>query len=512
MKFTDLGLEEILLKNIEVQGFATCTEIQEKAIPIALEGRDISGLSKTGSGKTAAFLIPLVQRILLTKSGTTKENQKNFESWHKRHCILILVPTRELAEQVHTEVEKLVKDSGLKSMAIYGGVEYKQQTEQVNNGVDFVVATPGRLIDLYKSHSFDLKQVQAVVFDEADRMFDMGFKDDMKFLLRRMPQDRQMMVFSATMNFDVLTVAYQFGADPVELQIGKDEIKAENVKDEIFHVGEGEKPKYLLSLMKKSDAKQIVIFSNYRQKVERIARFLTSNGFPAMGISSLLNQNQRNRVLEQFRQVNQKNILVATDVAARGLDVESVDLVINFDLPDDCENYVHRIGRTGRAGRTGFAFSLVSENDVEALARIESYLKNKISVGWLEDSEMVSEMEEFPVERKRFSKHRDNKRGNSQRSSQSRDQRNNKPKRRNNNRKRHGESSNSTRPDVEGAPARSDNAKRSHSKKRRPNSQKRRDFKSNTSAKSNNSKTSAPKTEGKFKKIIKSIFGLGKSN
>lgn len=508
MKFTEIGLEEILLKNIQVQGFDNCTEIQEKAIPLALAGKDISGLSKTGSGKTAAFLIPLVQRILITKNKTNKDKQAVFQDWKKRHCILVLVPTRELAEQVHTEVEKLIKDTDLKSMAIYGGVEYKQQTEQVNNGVDFVVATPGRLIDLYKTHKFDLKQVQAVVFDEADRMFDMGFKEDMKYMLRRIPENRQLMVFSATMNFDVMTVAYQFGANPVELEIGKDEVKAENVKDEIFHVGDGEKPKYLLSLMKKSDAKQIIIFSNFRQKVDRIARFLSANGFPAMGISSLLNQNQRNRVLEQFRQENQKNILVATDVAARGLDVESIDLVINFDLPDDCENYVHRIGRTGRAGREGIAYSLVSENDVEALSRIESYVKNKISIGWLEDSELINEMKEFPTDRPRYSKPNKD-RGRGKNSGQRKYEHKKTQKISSSRKKKSQYSKDKTEKDEKlygNKPAK--NVKTNSQKKYKIHKKRRKPTQKHQSSNMGNSKAPSKK-EGTIKRFFKAIFGLG---
>ncbi|MCB0407532.1 MAG: DEAD/DEAH box helicase, partial [Bdellovibrionales bacterium] len=264
---------------------------------------------------------------------------------------------------------------------------------------DFIVATPGRLIDLYKEHIVDLTQVRAVVFDEADRMFDMGFKDDMKYLLKRIPKERQFLVFSATLNFDVMNTAYEFGADPVEVNISKDQAKAENVDDEIFHVGNDNKPSYLLSLLKQHEPRQLIIFSNFKRNVERIALFLNKNGYSALGISSLLTQAQRNRVMAQFKSESDRNILVATDVAARGLDVIGVDMVINYELPDDPENYVHRIGRTGRASSKGKAFSLVSDRDVEALARIEDYTRKKINSGWIEDEFLVTTYEAFPAER-----------------------------------------------------------------------------------------------------------------
>lgn len=236
----------------------------------------------------------------------------------------------------------------------------------------------------------------------------MGFKDDMKYVLQRVPQERQFLVFSATLNFDVLNTAYQFGADPVEIDVSRDQARAENVKDEIFHCGHDEKPKFLISLLKKHQPRQAIIFSNFKFSVERIARFLSENGIPAMGTSSLLTQPQRNKVLEQFKAENDRNILVATDVAARGLDIKGVDMVINFDLPNDAESYVHRIGRTGRAGAEGRAISLVGDKDVESLSRIEDYLKHKLEVGWIENSELVTDFKEFPRE---FSSNRGGDRG-----------------------------------------------------------------------------------------------------
>lgn len=382
MKFTELGLEPQLLDVITKIGYQDCTPIQEKAIPHILSGHDIAGLSQTGTGKTATFVIPLINRIL-------KAQQDG--QWHNRYYNLVLVPTRELAEQVEQSIKKFGADLQIKSASIYGGSSYEKQKAEIATGVDFIVATPGRLIDLYKEHIIDLKQVKAIIFDEADRMFDMGFKDDMRYILQRVPQDRQFLVFSATLNFEVLNVAYAVGANPIEIAISRDHAKAENVKDQIFHVGSNDKPQHLLSLIKIHNPQLAIIFSNYKHHIDRIVNFLNDNHVPAVGISSLLTQNQRNRVIEQFKNPKGQMILVATDVAARGLDITGVDIVINYDLPNDAESYVHRIGRTGRAGLTGLAFSMVGDKDVEALTRIEEYLKHKVEAGWLDDTQLVKD-------------------------------------------------------------------------------------------------------------------------
>lgn len=404
MKFSDLNLDAALQASIDKAGFAECTPIQSEAIPQILEGRDVAGLAQTGTGKTAAFLIPLMERILravppppdVSEETRALIEKRAFKDWRPQNFILILVPTRELAEQVMENIAKLGETSGLRGVAVYGGTSYDKQREAFKNGVEFVAATPGRLIDLYKEHLVDLKQVRAVVFDEADRMFDMGFKDDMKFILQRIPRERQYLVFSATLNFDVLNTAYQFGSEPVEVNISRDQAKAENVKDEIFHVGQDDKPQHLLSLMKRHNPKQAIVFTNFKFNVDRVAKFLSDNGVPAMGISSLLTQAQRNRVMDAFKAENDKNVLVATDVAARGLDIKGVDLVVNFELPNDAESYVHRIGRTGRAGHTGTAYSLVSDRDVDSLMRIEEYLKHKLETGFIEDQDLVKEFKDLP--------------------------------------------------------------------------------------------------------------------
>jgi len=399
MNFKELNLHPQLTSGLEGLGFQEATPIQAEAIPLVLKGQDVSGLAQTGTGKTGAFLIPLMERILRTKEPSAEYPERSFDSWKAGNFILVLVPTRELAEQVFENVEKLGQIAGLRGVSVYGGTGYEKQKEGFRSGVDFVVATPGRLLDLYKENYVDLKQVKALVFDEADRMFDMGFKDDMRFLLSRIPQERQLMVFSATMNLDVMTTVYQFGSNPVEINISKDATKAENVTDVIFHVGNEEKPQHLLSLLKHHKPQQAIVFTNFKNNVERVAQFLIDNGMHAVAISSLLSQGQRNKVMELFKaQGNQWNIMVATDVAARGLDIKGVDMVVNYEMPQDCESYVHRIGRTGRAGQMGQAFSLVSDRDIDSLSRVEEYLQNKIKVDYLDDSILVKDFKPLPYE------------------------------------------------------------------------------------------------------------------
>ncbi len=400
--FAELKLIDSLQKAVDKMGFDKTTPIQTQAIPLVLKGQDVAGLAQTGTGKTAAFVLPLLERVLRSQKASAEDSdeikERCYPDWNARNFVLILVPTRELAEQVEQNIQSLRGDSGIRSVPIYGGVSYDKQKKPLREGVEFIVATPGRLIDLYKEHLIDLKMVKAIVFDEADRMFDMGFKDDMRFILQRIPKDRQFLLFSATLNLEVMSTAYNFGSNPVEINISKDEARAENVEDEIFHVGRDDKPQHLIGILKKHKPKQAIIFSNFKFNVAKIARFLESNGIPALGISSMLSQSQRNKVISQFKQDGEQNILVATDVAARGLDIKGVDLVINYELPDDPENYVHRIGRTGRAGEKGHAYSMAGEYDVDALSRIEEFLGNKLPVAWLEDEFLVDDFKAFPTE------------------------------------------------------------------------------------------------------------------
>lgn len=256
MDFVEFNLSPVLLENILSLGYKAPTPIQDQAIPPLLTGQDLAGLAQTGTGKTAAFLIPLIERILRTEQSiqnpeAEKIAERVIKDWKPNQFFLVLLPTRELAEQVLENFNSLAKNLPLKAVSIYGGTGYEKQIDALKKGVQFIFATPGRLIDLYKDHLVDLKLVRGIVFDEADRMFDMGFKDDMKFILQRIPNDRQFLVFSATLNLEVLNTAYQFGSNPVEINISRDKTSAENVKDYLFHVGDSEKPQHLISLIKK---------------------------------------------------------------------------------------------------------------------------------------------------------------------------------------------------------------------------------------------------------------------
>ena len=431
MKFEQFNLSKEVLEGVRKCDFKECTPVQEAVIPLILEGKDIDGLSQTGTGKTAAFLIPLIERVFQSIKASSneldvavkeaegaepvdekgsddsddivdKETKKAYSHWKKGHFILILDPTRELAQQVHDDLLRLKGDTNIKPVLIYGGSKYESQKEELASNFEFIISTPGRLIDLYKQHVIDLKQCRGVVFDEADRMFDMGFKNDMQFLLYRIPKHRQILLFSATLNFDVTQMIYQFGANPVEFNFSRDDIKAENIDDQLYHIGAEEKPQYLLSILKKFQPQQTLVFSNFKNQIGRIVHFLNENGYQTVGMSSLLPQNQRKQVIEHFKTAKKHSILVATDLAARGLDIKELDMVINFELPEQSENYIHRMGRTGRAGRSGQAVSLTSEKDIESLARIESYLKNKIKVGWLEDEEIIQSFKPFPKQFENF--------------------------------------------------------------------------------------------------------------
>jgi superfamily II DNA/RNA helicase len=397
-KFSDFQLHPKLLSAIEKMGYANCTPIQARCLPLLLEGKDIAGLAQTGTGKTAAFLIPMIDRILRSQEKNEEIPERIFKDWQDNHFVLILVPTRELVTQVYDNLNALTDGTGLSSVFLYGGVGYDEQKASLKKPFQFLVSTPGRLIDLYKEGFVDFKQVRAMIFDEADRMFDMGFQQDVVFVLSRVPKERQLLMFSATLNLHVTEMAYEAHANPVEIDVSRDKVTTENIEDFIIHMGKEEKPKYLLTIFKKYSPQQVIIFSNFKNKIPRIAQFLNDNGYPALGISSLLTQAQRNRVIERFKTENKHNIMVATDLAARGLDIKGVDLVINFELPEDAENYVHRIGRTGRAEQKGMAISFVSDRDVESLMRIEDYLKEKLESHWIEDNEFVTDFKPMPVD------------------------------------------------------------------------------------------------------------------
>jgi len=370
--FTEFDLGDEILKGIENAGFTRCTPIQELALPITLAGEDIAAQAQTGTGKTAAFLITLFQRLL-----KMEKRKPGIPS------ALILAPTRELALQIYQDGKILGKYSGLEMVAVFGGIDYHKQATQLREGVDVVIATPGRLIDYMKQKAFIPERIKILVVDEADRMFDMGFIRDLRYILRRLPayDQRQSMLFSATLSSRVLELTYEYMNLPKEIYVTPNEITVETVEQSLFHVAKHEKLPLLLGVLKKEPWERVLIFANTKATVEWLSAKLKGNGYPVKGLSGNLNQRQRLKIINQFKSGNLK-ILVATDVASRGLHVEEISHVINYDLPQDREDYIHRIGRTARAGMSGKAISLACEEYVYSLEGIEEYLGEKIPVVW----------------------------------------------------------------------------------------------------------------------------------
>ncbi|MCB1158653.1 MAG: DEAD/DEAH box helicase [Leptospiraceae bacterium] len=382
MKFTELDLHENLHKAIADQGFEALTPIQEKAIPHILQGRDLSGLAQTGTGKTICFLLPIIQN-LYTQTHT------------EGHLALILAPTRELVMQICEEAEKLLKYSDQKIATIIGGVGYKEQEKTLQENAALVIATPGRLIDHIRSGKLNLKNIQYFVLDEADRMFDMGFIRDIRYVMRHCPEKKQTLLFSATMSYYVIRLASDHLKDPLEIKVESEKITTDNIEQRVYHLGREEKFPYLVNTIleeaKDKDFGQGIIFTNLKMMVTDIVNTLRRFGIPATGISSMLDQKKRIKLLKDFK-LGKYRYMVATDVASRGLDIESIDTVYNFDLPSDTESYVHRVGRTARAGRSGKALNFCSEFDYQELERIEKFLQYKIPIGEIREDYL-----KFPV-------------------------------------------------------------------------------------------------------------------
>ena len=382
MKFTDLNLPEIVMRGISDTGFTECTPIQEKTLPLALSGKDVAGQAQTGTGKTAAFLIALFTR-LLSHPRSASENQPR---------ALILAPTRELVVQIEADAQLLGRHTGLTIQAIYGGVDYQKQRTALQEGTDIVIGTPGRLIDYLKQKVYSLKEIESLVIDEADRMFDMGFIADLRFILRRLPpfDKRQNMMFSATLNQRVMELAYEFMNQPEKISATPEKMTAELVEQVLYHVASKEKFSLLLGLLRKEGMSRTMIFVNTKREAEFLCDRLTANDFPSKVISGDVDQKKRLRILDDFKS-GKLPILIATDVASRGLHIDGVSHVINYDLPQDCEDYVHRIGRTARAGAVGKAISLADENGAFHLEAIEEYAKQKIQVEWADSDLYVKD-------------------------------------------------------------------------------------------------------------------------
>ena len=379
--FAEFDLSDEILKGIENAGFTRCTPIQELALPITLTGEDIAAQAQTGTGKTAAFLITLFQRLL-----QMEKRKPGIPS------ALILSPTRELALQIYQDGQVLGKRTGLKMVAVFGGIDYHKQATQLREGVDVVIATPGRLIDYMKQGAFIPERIKILVVDEADRMFDMGFIKDLRYILRRLPSydQRQSMLFSATLSSRVLELTYEYMNLPKEIYVTPDEITVDTVEQSLFHVAKHEKLLLLLGVLEREPWERVLIFANTKATVEWLSAKLKGNGYPVMGLSGNLNQRQRLKILNHFRSGDLK-ILVATDVASRGLHVEEISHVINYDLPQDREDYIHRIGRTARAGMSGKAISLACEEYVYSLEAIEEYIGEKIPVVWPDEDWLLAD-------------------------------------------------------------------------------------------------------------------------
>jgi len=370
--FAGFNLSEPVRRGIEDAGFLRPTPIQGLALPIALEGKDVAGQAQTGTGKTAAFLITIFERLL--GMGKRKAGVP---------AALIIAPTRELVLQIYQDAQVLGAHTGLKTVAVFGGLDYRGQASQLREGTDIVVATPGRLIDYMKQRAFLPDRIKILVVDEADRMFDLGFIKDLRYILRRLPpyDQRQSFLFSATLSPRVLELTYQYMNAPREIYVTPEEVTVESVEQSLFHVARREKLALLLGLLAREPWERVLIFANTKAGVEWLAGKLRGNGHPAQALTGDLDQRRRLRLLEQFKSGELK-ILVASDVASRGLHVENISHVINYDLPQDREDYVHRIGRTARAGRSGRAVSLACEDYVYSLEAIEEYLGKKIPVVW----------------------------------------------------------------------------------------------------------------------------------
>jgi ATP-dependent RNA helicase RhlB len=367
--FADLPLPDAVRSGIANAGFTHCTPIQAKILPLSLAGRDVAGQAQTGTGKTAAFLITVFTRLL--------EHGKALKPAAPR--ALVIAPTRELAVQIAKDAEMLGAGNGLVIQAVYGGVDYKKQRENLRQDVDLLVGTPGRLIDYWKQGVYRLDAVEILVIDEADRMFDMGFIKDLRFLLRRCtPVDkRQSMLFSATLSHDVMELAYMFMNDAVKVEVNPEQVTAEGVEHVLYHVGKHEKLSALLGILKREGAERTLVFVNMRRTADHLCRTLAVNGIAAEQITGDIEQRKRLKILEDFRE-GRLPILIATDVASRGLHIEGVTHVINYDIPFDAEDYVHRVGRTARAGATGKAISLACEDYVEGLEGIEKLIGFKL--------------------------------------------------------------------------------------------------------------------------------------
>jgi ATP-dependent RNA helicase RhlB len=379
VSFQSLGLHPLLLSSLAKMGYDYCTPIQAQSLPLALAGHDLAGQAQTGTGKSAAFLLATMHK-LLTDPRTGPDGQPR---------AFMLAPTRELAIQIHADAMKLGSDTGLRMAVCYGGTGYESQRQAITDGIDILIGTPGRLIDYYKQDIYTLKHIEVVVLDEADRMFDLGFIADIRYLFRRMPEaaKRKNYLFSATLSQRVLELAYEHMNSPTKIEVAPERATADRVRQSLIHVANDDKLPMLVALLRHHDPLRTLVFINTKRDAEDVETTLRANHFEVATISGDVPQNKRMKLLEDFKE-GRLPILVATDVAARGLHIPAVTHVINYDLPQDAEDYVHRIGRTARAGESGDAISLCCETYVYSLPDIEKYIGNRIPVEQVPDEWM----------------------------------------------------------------------------------------------------------------------------
>jgi ATP-dependent RNA helicase RhlE len=375
VRFADFGLAPEILRALSDQGYVHPTPIQAQAIPVVLQGRDVMGAAQTGTGKTAGFSLPIIQMLLEHASSSMSP---------ARHPVraLILTPTRELAVQVAENVKAYAQHTPLRSTVVFGGMDMKPQTETLRRGVEIVIATPGRLLDHVEQKNISLAQVQMLVMDEADRMLDMGFLPDLQRIINLLPKKRQNLMFSATFSPEIKKLANSFLTNPTTIEVARSNATADKVTQVVYKVGEEQKRDVVEFLIRQRELKQVLVFSNTKIGASRLSRYLEQAGIKASAIHGDKTQQERMAALESFKN-GEIDVLVATDVAARGLDISDLPCVINYDMPYNAEDYVHRIGRTGRAGASGDALSVYSDKDERLLADIEKLIKQTITRGEL---------------------------------------------------------------------------------------------------------------------------------
>jgi len=370
---SDYPLPDEVRWGLAEAGFVFATPIQEKALPILLAGRDLAGQAQTGTGKTAAFLVAIFTRLLTRRPSTPPRGPR----------ALVVAPTRELVAQIRSDAESLGRHTGLSTLAVFGGLDYRLQREAVKRAPDLLVGTPGRLLDYEEQGAVSFRSVELLVIDEADRMFDMGFIRDLRRILRRCPpyHRRQTMLFSATLSARVMELAYEHTNNAEKVEIEPERVLARGITEVLYHVSSREKFRLLLGLLEREGGSRVLIFVNRRTTAAELVRGLSANGYPTRALAGNVPQEKRLRMLQDFKD-GRLAVLVATDVASRGLHIEGVSHVINYDLPQDAEDYVHRTGRTGRAGAEGTAVSFACDDYVFSLDAIEKRIGRKIPVEW----------------------------------------------------------------------------------------------------------------------------------